>query len=245
MGQLYNAFGFNTQEKLNGKVKEVIQTNWWADEVNGKVVKGKPYTMADRGKVPMNRDFKEEYNESGVTARCISYNDSGKVYMDIKVVSNGRKLERADYYMRDTIRGMAKYTYVGDLPFEIDGYAPGNDTIMMRIKFAYDQEGYIYKVRYYDKKGDQPSYTTYERTPDGQLAKIQSFNADDKLNFIVEYTYNDKGERIKGHEEYFTTPRVVDRTYKYEYDRKGNWTAMIMIQNNKPWVIRTREIKYY
>jgi hypothetical protein len=245
MGQMYNAYGFNSQEKLYGKIKEVIQTNSWAEEVNGRITRGKPYSMADRKAVAMYRDFKEEYNESGAVLRSISYNDSGKVYLDIKSVANGKMLERSDYYMNDSIWGIAKYIYNGDRLVEIDGYAVKNDTVMVKIKSEYDQKGYIIKVEYFNKKGNLTSYMTCERNPDGQAAKIQGFTKEDKLNSLVVNTYNEKGERIKGHEEYLSTGRIVDRTYKYEYDKMGNWTSMIMYMDNKPWVIRAREIRYY
>ena len=41
LGQMYGTFEHATQTKIIGKVKEFNQRHFWAEEVDGKIVKGK------------------------------------------------------------------------------------------------------------------------------------------------------------------------------------------------------------
>jgi uncharacterized protein YjhX (UPF0386 family) len=246
LGQLYNTWGHAGQEKIKGKVKEFKQTNFWAAEENGKVVKGKILTIEDRKSLAnMGGDFTEEYNESGTVLRSTSFNENGKVLQDVKTTAEGKILLGSEYYMNDTLMANVKYKYEGNNLIEGIAYNPLNDTVFMTIKYEYDPNGYIIKTQSFNYKGEPQGYTILTRNENGQVVKVHAYTKDGKLNSQTDYTYNDKSERIAQHQQIFTTKVVIDYTFTYEYDKMGNYTAIIFQKDGKPLVYRAREIKYY
>jgi hypothetical protein len=128
----------------------------------------------------------------------------------------------------------------------IDGYMAGNDTIQMNIKYESDADGHYKKIQYYNKKNEPQGYTIFERNENGQVVKFQSFNTAGTMTNQTEYAYNDKGDRISQHEQVFgTNARVTDYTYQFEFDKLGNYTAIIFLKDGKPFIYRAREITYF
>jgi hypothetical protein len=94
-------------------------------------------------------------------------------------------------------------------------------------------------------KGEPQAYAIQARNTSGQPTKVQNFTKDGKLNSQTDYVYNDKGERTGHHQQIFTSNQVIDYTFTYEYDKMGNYSAIIFYKDNKPFLYRTREITYY
>lgn len=246
LGQLYYTWGHATQEKMKGRVKEIKQTHFFAEEENGKIVKGKVITIEERPSLAgMGRDMAEEYNESGTVLRSTFFDENGKVLQDVKANAEGKNLLGAEYYINDTLRAITKFKYDGNNLLETIAYNPINDTVFMSIKYDYDQNGYTIKNQSFNYKGEPQGYTIRKRNESGQLVQNQSYSNDGKLNSQVDYTYNDKGERITQHQQNFTTGVIIDYTFTYNYDKMGNYTAIIFHKDGKPFIYRARELKYY
>jgi YD repeat-containing protein len=246
LGQLYMAWDHAGQEKIKGRVKEFKQTHFWAAEENGKIVKGKILTIKDRESLAgMGRDMTEEYNESGTVLRSTFFDENGKVLQDVKANAEEKILTVSEYYLNDTLRAKVKYRYDGNNLIEFIAYNPINDTVMMSFKYEYNQNGFIIKTQSYNYKGELQGYTIRTRNENGQVIQTQNYNKDGKLTSQTDYTYNDKGERITQHQQIFTTGQVIDYTFTYEYDKMGNYTAIIFHTDGKPLIYRAREIKYY
>ncbi len=245
LGQVYNTFGHPGQEKIKGKVKEFKQMNFWAAEENGKIVLGKAVTTEDRKTTQLARDIMEEYNESGTLLRSTSYDENGKVLQDVKTNAEGKILQGSGYYMNDTLRANVEYKYEGNNLIEAIAYNPLNDTVFMSIKYEYDPNGYVIKLQTFSYKGEPEGYSIRTRNENGQEVQVQGFNKDGKLTSQFDYTYNDKGERITQHQQNFTTEVIIDYTFTYEYDKMGNYTAIIFYKDGEPFIYRAREYKYY
>jgi len=246
LGQLYNTWGQASQEKIKGKVKEFKQTNFWAIEENGKVVRGNALTTEDRKSLAnMGGSFTEEYNESGTVLRSTSYDENGKIIQDVKTNPEGKILLGSAYYLNDTLQANVKYKYEGNNLIEAIAYNPLNDTVFMSIKYEYDPNGYIKKIQTFNYKGGPQGYSIRNRNEDGQEVQIQGYTKDGKLISQTDYTYNEKGERITHHQQNFTTGVVIDYTFTYEYDKMGNYSVIIFQKDGKPLVYRVREYKYY
>lgn len=245
LGQLYSTFGHGMQEKIKGEVKEFRQTHFWAEEVNGKIVKGRAYTIEDRKTDPLGRDYAEEFNPSGGVVRSTTFDDNGNIILEVKVETEGKILRSSEYYMISTLRNRVTYRYEGERMVEAFTKDPANDTLMMSIKYEYDQVGNIVKTQNFNFRNEPQGYNTIERNENGSPIKTRSYNNDGKLTSLHDYTYNEKGERIGHHEENFNSGHTLDLTFKYEYDNIGNYTAIIFMRDGKPFIYRVREITYY
>jgi hypothetical protein len=246
LGQMYNSWSMGQQEKIYGKVKELKQTHYWAEVSEGKVTKGKPITIEDRKTTVLGNDFTQTFNEEGAALSFRSVDENGKAITDIRATAEGKLVKRSEYFYLDTLRGIGIHHYEGDILVRIDGYMAGNDTIQMNVKYESDADGHFKKIQYYNKKDEPQGYTVFERNENGQVVKFQSFNAAGDMTNQTEYGYNDKGDRISQHEQIFgTNARVTDYTYQHEFDKNGNYTAIIVLKDGKPLWIRAREITYY
>jgi hypothetical protein len=246
LGQMYNTFEHATQTKIKGKVKEFKQTHFWAEDVNGKIVRGKSITLEDRKTLPIAFiNFTEEYNQEGCVLKSTSFDENGKVLQEIRVEVDGKTIQKSGYYTNDTLSANVKYRYEGGNIVEALVYNPVKDTILMSAKYEYDQNGKINKIQTFNYKGEPQGYSLRTRNEKGREVKIENFNKDGKLTSQYDNIYDDKGDRIEAHQEVFTTGVVSIYTFKYEYDKMGNYTAIIFLKDNKPSIYRMREIKYY
>lgn len=245
LGQLSGTFGHAAQEKIKGKVKEFKQTHFWAQEVNGKIEKGKVITIEDRKTTPLGNDMTEEYNPAGIVVKSTSFDENGKVLQDIKVEVEGKMIIKSTYIYNDTVMGYGKYKYVGEKPILLTGYNAKTDTAMMSIAYEYDQNGNMTKTQTFNYKNQPGVYTLWSHDEKGNLLGFKSFNKDGKPTSQYDYIYDDKGNRTGHHQQDFAIKRVIDYTFKYEYDKMGNYTAIIFQKDGKPLIYRAREIKYY
>lgn len=245
LGQHYNTYGYPSQEKIYGRVKELKQSTVWALEENGKVVKGKPVTMEDRKTTPLTYDLAMQFDANGANIMFKSFDENGKVLTDIKATGEGKIFLRSDYYTNDTLAGYGKYKYDGNNLVEISGYNPLNDTLLMSARLTLDKGGMDIKSQTFNYKGEPGAYTEYKHDENGNLVKVQSYLKDGKPSTQYDYTYNTKGERIAHHQQNFATGQVIDYTFTYEYDKSGNYITMIYYKDKKPFLYRTREITYY
>ncbi len=245
LGQLYSTFGHAQQEKIKGKVKELKQTHFWAAEENGKVVKGKPITVADRKTTPLGYNFSEEYNPSGIVTRNTIFDENGKVLQDIMVATDGKMIIRSLYKTNDTVQAYGKYKYEGERPVFLTGYEAETDTVSASISYEYDQKGNLIKVQLINHKNEPQGYTLFGHDEKGNLTGFKGYNKAGEPATQYDFTYNEKGDRISQHQQDFAIKRVIDYTFTYEYDRNGNYTAIIFHKDGKPFIYRSREITYY
>lgn len=237
--------GFAAQEKIKGHVKEFKETYFWAQEVNGKIEKGKRIAKKDKETTSLdNHCMTEEFSPSGIVLRSTMVNEYGGNFQDYIVEAEGNLINKFLFKVYDTVTVYGKYTYEGEKPVMVTAYDAMTDTIMMGLKYEYDQKGNITKAQTI-YRNEPTSYSLFIRDEKGNLVKVQRFNPDGKLTIQFDYTYNKKGERITHHHQNFTKGVVIDYTFTYEYDKMGNYTAIIYHKNGKPFVYCEREIKYY
>lgn len=246
LGQMYGTFEHATQTMIKGKVNEFKQRHFWAEEVDGKIVKGKAITVEENKTLPLAFvNFTEEYNPEGIVKRSISYDFNGKVLQDIKVEAEREIIKKSEYYTSDTLTAYVKYKYAGRNLVEAIAYNPINDTIYMSVRYAYDPNGKIIKTETFDYNGNLQSYSLRTRNERGLQMKIENYNKEGKLTSQYDNKYNDKDERIETHQKVFISGLVSDFTFKYEYDKMGNNTVIVFLKDNKPFIYRVREIKYF
>jgi hypothetical protein len=76
--------------------------------------------------------------------------------------------------------------------------------------------------------------------------KFTRFNKSGEPTYQNDFTRSDKSDRLTSRNETFgANGKVVNYTFKSEYDKLGNWVKALMYVDNKPLIIRERQIKYY
>lgn len=131
--------------------------------------------------------------------------------------------------------------------------------IFHETDYEYTNEGMLKKASHLNDL-QQETICLYEYEK-GRLIKEKCYDANDEGFMIeTERKYNRKGKSIiiksqdvllekkeygdNGYLNEYETDSII-YTYKYKYDKKGNWTQIIQYEDGKPLKLRTREIKYY
>ena len=189
--------GFSAQEKIKGHVKEFKESFFWVRETDGKIEKGKLITKKDEeSTLLVNHSMTEEFNSSGIVLRSTLFNDNGENFQDYIVEAEGKIISKFLYKVYDTVRVYGKYEYEGEKPVLLTAYNAKTDSVMMSLKYEYDQNGNIIKTQTILNRNEPTSYTLFDRDLKDNLVKIQRFNKDGKLTMQFDYTYNKNGERI-------------------------------------------------
>ncbi|MBV7440439.1 hypothetical protein KRX57_03330 [Weeksellaceae bacterium TAE3-ERU29] len=133
-------------------------------------------------------------------------------------------------------------------------YDERGNLIEERITRAKDGSSAGYKINSYDEsnnKIEEKKYSSagvldtrniYKYNEKGELIQ-QSIYTSDKLYSNIYYKYNNRGERIE--EKYEYSSIIINSTYKYKYDEKGNWINRIEFIDDKPKYIEERKYEYY
>ncbi|WP_417353225.1 RHS repeat domain-containing protein [Flavobacterium alkalisoli] len=159
-----------------------------------------------------------EYNENGKITSIVRYNKD-----------NG--IEYTTTYAYDGDNLIAKETTDGD------------GKVSSVNKYTFDK-GNLIKEYMYD--GYDKSENTTEHHYDANNHKIGTImRQDGKITYKAGYAYDDKGNisLITIADDKETV--IESKSYKYEYDAKGNWTSKIISINDKPSIIVERTFKYF
>jgi len=239
VGQLAYTGRHNFPEKLNGKVQEIRWNAFWAKEENGKVVRGDIY---------INPGIIQKYNSSGTILSFVPLDAEGKTrqgWWSVEVEAEGKIINKALYYLNDTLRGYTKNTYTGNNLTEVKFFDSENDTLMGSVVYNYDQNGNRIKWQAFTPKNEPRNYVEFSYSSEGFNEQMKQYSAQGEMTHLYDYILNDKGNKISEHHEDFVNDTIIDAEIKYEYDNKGNWIKRVFYQDNKPIYLSEREIKYY
>ncbi|MBI1647435.1 sugar-binding protein [Capnocytophaga sp. 051621] len=135
-----------------------------------------------------------------------------------------------------------------------------NKNVYLKTENEYNKEGLLSKAKFLNASS-QETICTYKYNKAGRL--IQSIcTATDDPNFYVEtnYMFNKSGETqvIKTRTEVASTKvydehnlltsyitKELNYKYRYTFDKMGNWTQILMFENDKPICARVRKIEYF
>lgn len=120
-------------------------------------------------------------------------------------------------------------------------------------RFEYDTLGrLIYKE--FSEPGPEPRTVSYTYYSNGEI-KTETITHQDGESYTNEYEkgFQERPIYMTGNPKY-VDGKVVEWksddnsdvcTYKYIYDRRGNWTELIEYKNGQPTVMLKRDIEYY
>ena len=114
-----------------------------------------------------------------------------------------------------------------------------DEVITARSKFTYDINNNIINEITYEKSGET-NVKKHEYDNQGNITKKSTILKINPDNF--NWT-NENGVEIEFNEKEYDV--TIEVTYKYEYDKKMNWTSKVQYMGDMPLDITERKIKYY
>jgi hypothetical protein len=158
------------------------------------------------------------------------YDADNRKISETKTEPNGKMLSKTVYeYDGDKLVNQVNY----DDKNEVDNYE----------KFVYDSKGNLTVHTFYSKlDGEIRDEYTYDKNNN----KTEwNFTRGGKTEMRVLYTY-DKHNNMNSYKvSYAENGEGEAKTYKTEYDKKGNWIKKTTLINNTPAFILERKITYY
>jgi hypothetical protein len=237
----------NSPERMIGKVKTVVERNFWAipDGVNFK--KGNPLTKTDRDSLGgWTDDFEAVYDINGVIALCTGLNESGNSTWRNESIIENKLVARRNFINKDTLRFYDKFKY-DDKGLLIGGsrYRNGADTLMISVTVKTNSVGYPTEFQLFNSKG--AAIEKYVSTFDGQnlFKRLEVSGKDGKIIYSLEVKYNDKNkvsDLVIWDKDNKTTGT---NAFTYEYDNKGNWVRAIVKDQKNKVVIEERSYTYF
>ncbi|MBN1132088.1 MAG: hypothetical protein JXR52_10380 [Bacteroidales bacterium] len=231
-------------EILKGKVKEVVEKNYWAVEEDGKYVKGERLSVAARDTFGWTLDFVATFDENGNILKCKTIDENDEVIDINSLVVKDGKITSVEYIKEDTVRLVAKSTYNDEgVLTKIERFRMPEDTLNIKAMLVRDENGNVVEWQFYNSDEELTSKYIFTVNQEGRNTGYKFYNKEGIVTFEQKITYNDKG--------FMTRLVMVNRDgvesvseYEYEYDEMGNWIKAIASEEVER-VIEEREITYY
>lgn len=267
---LSNCFNQNddndwTKKNLKGNIKSYTEFSYKAEEILGKIKKGKRErlnTIDKQVKFNKSGNIIEEnyYNSNGIlySTRCIyTYNNVGNNTEINEYISDGSLV----------IKMIFKYDKKGNI-IESNTYNSDGKTIIGETTYKYDDKGNeienkAYSINgdlftkglteyygstvenyTYGQHGDLYSKITYIIDDDGNNIEWKMENPDGSLNNRITSKYDD-GNLIESNHYNSDSSLKTKMIFKYNFDEKGNWIKKIDFDNEIPKYILERKYEYY
>lgn len=236
--------GYNENfEYLNGKVKEMQCRTYHITEENGKIIKGKPFTMEDASSVPPREAWSYFFNEDGQLVQQMLEVDSANTWTAAIHYENGR-IEKLYWMIHDTLISYQDVLYPEEGTMEIPLRLIEDNTLRYKTVYELDKAGNLNRYTNYGSNGEVNRIQEFERDAEGKTTSKKGFLEDGTVQQdITNYKYNDHGlveslfvKTLSGEEL-----NKQEGQRHYEYDEQGNWIKL----HHEGWLITERKIIYY
>ena len=228
---------------LNGKVKEIQYRTFHLTEENGKIIKGKPFTLEDAVSVVERQAWTYLFNEAGQLVQQMLEVDSAHTWTSAVHHENGR-IGKLYWMMHDTLHSYLDVLYPDEGTIEILLHNIYDNTLYRKQVFELDKEGNLVGMVNSGSNGEVYFIMEFERNSEGKTTLRKGFNGDGTLNFhFTNFKYNDQG-LIETIFINWLNGEEVNRQEGlrlYEFDSQGNWIKL----QHEGWMIVERKIVYY
>jgi hypothetical protein len=229
-------FGMGTDymyfpEVLNGKIKELRETNYWAVEKDGKITKGNPSTWKDLDSVGSTQNLVAYFDIAGALTKY-DLVDENSVTRNSRVltIENG-KYVRWEFKLKDSTFQYVIPTYDSQGYF-VGGkvYRPKVDTLISSFVITNDEKGNYTRLEYFDFKNLKGSYQVFTLNELGKVIETKFFTKDDTLRTTFVNTFTDKGF-LATQKVYIEKPKSTNSwdVQDLEFDDHGN---VLLIYSN-------------
>jgi hypothetical protein len=166
--------------------------------------------------------FQYNSNNDIIEENCFDSNNKLSSKIKYKYDIKGNKIEESNYNSDGSLFKKTTSEYdINNREIETNFYQPNNESEYVNQKNTHK----------YDGKGNL----------------IESkYCADDGLNCSTStFKHNENGDIIEHTDFSLSNMKVSLNSYKFEYDKNGNWIKKIIFYNDEPKTIIERKIKYY
>jgi hypothetical protein len=237
----------NSPEMLNGKVKSVIEKNYWAIVNGDSIEKGSPLTQADRDSLGgWTDDFEAVFDENGLILKSSLLDENGSsVWKNESIIENGLVVKR-NIFRKDTLSSYDQYTYDENKFLKTGSrFRAVVDTLMFSVDAKTNELGTPIEFQIFNSKGDSTWRNVYNYDADNKFLSFERFDKEGKRVFAYEQKYNDKNKvselTVKDQDD-----KIIDVNYiTYEYDLNGNWTKAVVKNLKEKVVIEERVYTYF
>jgi len=236
----------NSPEIMIGKVKTVVEKNYWAIPEGDSFKKGNRFTKADRDSIGgWTDDFEAVYDENGVIVVCTGKDEKNNPTWKNESIIENKLVSKRNFIRKDTIRYYDQFKY-DEKGFLASGSRSrsGVDTLMVSVTIKTNDVGYPTEIQLFNTKGNPTE--KYIQTYDDQnrFTKFETIDKDGRTIFSYEVKYNDKSKVseliVKDKDN-----NVSSNYFTYEYDEKGNWVKAIVKDDKNHVVIEERSYTYF
>lgn len=233
---------------LNGKIRELKETNYWAAEKDGKITKGNPATWEDLDSVGSTRNIVAYFDNTGSLTKYDLVDEKNIIrYSTIGIIENG-KYVKWEEKIKDS-------TYQYTIPeYDSQGYFVGGkryrpvvDTLLGSVKITNDAKGNYTRIEFFSYKKELRGYQVFTLNELGKVTETKFFSSDDTLRQSFVNTYNEKGS-LTGQKIYIEKPKssVSWDVQDLEFDDHGNVSLIYSdIDKGKFRLVAERTYIYY
>ena len=155
---------------------------------------------------------------------------------------NNKVVQENHYNSKNEIIEKQKFTYTGNNITQ-KLYLDAKDQVLVDEKMKYNQNNQILLKEVYSAYDNTTYQENFEYNTNNKLIK-QNTKLNGDLIITATYKYDDQNNLV-----YFDTSNLINKenlikSYKYTYDKKGNWLTKDVSINNKPTYSVNREITY-
>jgi hypothetical protein len=232
-------------EKIAGRVKELIENNYWAIPQGGTFIKGNKMTVRERDSLPWTNDFTALFDDKGRLISCTLNDENNKTLSRWELSSNDKNQTIAKYITNDTVRNYRKLNFddKGNLT-EILQYSSGIDTLLSRCSLKTSLTRDTTELWWYNNKGALISKHIFIFYGERQFFRTEAYDHEGVFRAAVEAQYNNKG-KVSELIFYDRNKEIIGENYiTYEYDNMGNWVKAIVKNQNGKVVVEERVYTY-
>jgi|WetSurMetagenome_2_1015567.scaffolds.fasta_scaffold215515_2 hypothetical protein len=233
--------------RLNGKVKEIKELNYWAIEKDGKITKGELMSKIDLDSVGSTKNLKAYFNEQGVLTRYEVLDKEDIFQSSVFTIENNKWARVENKYGDSTVYYLIpQYDNSGYLT-GATGYRPIVDTIVNKYVLTNDVKGSFTKIESFNSKGQRTSHQDCSVDEKGNVIEVKFYNRADSLTQTMKNIYNEDGSIIR-QETLIEKPKsTIIWDYKdLKFDSHSNWIETYAnIDNGKYKIFAERTYLYY
>ncbi len=256
------------KENLKGKVKSYTELSFEAIEHLGNIEKGKKIVNS------WKYDVERKYDKYGKQIEWYGYKSDGSLYIKYtyKYDEHGNSIEENWSNSDGTLKMSHTYEYKYDIngnmvekmQYDSDGSLFHTNT------YQYDSNGNQIEVNQFDSYGNLDEIHFYNYDEHGNRIEEKLLNSagivymrhiykyddsgnkiewnsytDDILNGKSTYSYDENGNKIIEKRYGPNGELRSKKTYRYDYDERGNWIKKTIIEDDTAKTILERKYEYY
>jgi hypothetical protein len=236
----------NSPEIMVGKVKTVVEKNYWAIPDGDSYKKGNILTRAEHDSLGWTDDFEAVYDENGVIVVCTGLDENGNPAWKNESIIENKLVTKRNLIRKDTLRIYDHFKYDKN-GFLISGtrLRAGVDTLLFSVNIKTNSVGYPTEFQLINSKGEPAEKYVYTYDEQNRFTQFEVFDKEGKFNYRYEVKYNDKSKvselKIRDKDNNITGSNY----FIYEYDEKGNWVKAVVKDDNNHVVIEERSYTYF